>query len=212
MITFKAKRKDINEDVIGYYVKTREGRHLVYPNDYDIYKTERDFLFEAFEILPETLIIHEFNIPSNSEVNFNKNLIDSAYCVGILNTSGLDVLSKELDRLKQLNVNPSDFIKFYKKENNSKKKEIIIHYDFADGTEISYDEGIKMDTGFNTCCLSFFSFDTKADDVIVVKKNKTYISRNELLLNDGKYTEKQIRKEHDIKKMLIAGSFSFKQQ
>lgn len=84
---------------------------------------------------------------------------------------------------------------------------ISIHYDFTDGSEISYVEGLKKGDNFTTNCLDFFNFDTKADDVIVFNKNGKYISRNELLINDGRYTSKEIRKEHNIHKMLINSSF-----
>ena len=84
---------------------------------------------------------------------------------------------------------------------------IEIHFDFTDGTEISYDEGIKKGDNFTTCCLDFFCFDTDVDDVVVIKKNGDYISRNHLLLNDGAYTSKEIRKEHNIQKMLKSHSF-----
>lgn len=58
----------------------------------------------------------------------------------------------------------------------------------------------------------FFSFDHKCEDVIVVKQNGEYISRNELLSSECvKYTDKEIREEHNILKMLKAGSFKWRQ-
>lgn len=89
---------------------------------------------------------------------------------------------------------------------------IKIHYDFTNDTELSYQEGLNKQDNFNTCCLDFFSFYHKCEDVIVVKQNGEYISRNELLSSEYvKYTDKQIREEHDILKMLKAGSFKWRQ-
>jgi len=89
---------------------------------------------------------------------------------------------------------------------------IRIHYDFTDGTELSYQQGLNMQDNFTTCCLDFFSFDTKCEDVVVVKQNGEYISRNELLSSEYvNYTDKEIRKEHNIQKMLKAASFKWKQ-
>jgi hypothetical protein len=86
---------------------------------------------------------------------------------------------------------------------------IVIYFDFTDGTEVSYKEGIDKADNFTTNCLDFFSFDTKVDDVVVLRKDGKYISRNKLLLNDGTHTNKEIRKTHNIHKMLVSGSFNF---
>lgn len=87
---------------------------------------------------------------------------------------------------------------------------IKIHYDFSDGTEISYIEGLNLKDGFNTHCLDFFTMENSADDVIVCCKDGSYISRNELASNQFDYTEKEIRLAHNIQKMLKAGCFKFK--
>lgn len=62
-----------------------------------------------------------------------------------------------------------------------------------------------------TYCLDFFSFDTleKGYDVIVVFRSG-YIQLSELLDNTGEYTDKEIRKAHNVHKMLVAGAFKFK--
>lgn len=83
---------------------------------------------------------------------------------------------------------------------------IKIHYDFTDGTEVSYIEGLKLGDNFNTNCLNFFSFDIKCEDVMVIDKLGNSISRNELL-DDNVYTTKKIRLSHNIQKMLKANSF-----
>lgn len=88
---------------------------------------------------------------------------------------------------------------------------ITIHYDFKDGTELSYSEGILAKDVFNTNCLEFFSFDTEVDDVIIVNSKRQYIRRSELLLNNGKYTSKEIRKEHNIYRMFLANSLKWQE-
>jgi hypothetical protein len=85
---------------------------------------------------------------------------------------------------------------------------IKIHFDFVDGTEVSYSEGLDLKDNFNTNCLDFFCWDKDVDDVLVVDKKGNVLSRNTLLVNNT-YTNKQIRKNHNIQKMLKAGSFNW---
>jgi hypothetical protein len=85
---------------------------------------------------------------------------------------------------------------------------IIIHFDYTDGTELSYQEGIEKGSNFTTCCLDFFSFDT-LDNVIVLQKDGSYIDRDELLTNHNKYSSKEIRTSHNIQKLLKANAFKF---
>lgn len=87
---------------------------------------------------------------------------------------------------------------------------ITIHYNFTNGTEVSYVEGLELKDNFSTNCLDFFCFDTLPVEVIVIKKNGDYISLKELLLNTGEYTDKEIRIAHNIHKMLKANSFKWK--
>ena len=87
---------------------------------------------------------------------------------------------------------------------------ITIHYDYKVGNELSYAEGVEAGDHFTTNCLDFFTTDNPANDVIVLKHNGDYISRNELLAGDTQYTLKEIRRAHNIHKMLVAGSFKFK--
>ena len=86
---------------------------------------------------------------------------------------------------------------------------VKIHYDFTDGTEVSYKEGLDLRDNFNTNCLDFFQVENEAEDVVIVSKNGKTLSRNQLLKNNGKYTVKHIRKEHNILKMFKSGSFSW---
>lgn len=95
---------------------------------------------------------------------------------------------------------------------------IIINYDFTTGNEVSYMEVIEKmslkEQFIETHCLNFFNFDMleKCEDIVVIKKDKSYISLKDLLENnDSRYCYKQIRETHNTHKMLVAGSFNFKQ-
>lgn len=82
---------------------------------------------------------------------------------------------------------------------------ITIHYDFTDGTEVSFVEGLLLDDNFTTCCLEFFNNDIEVDDVVVIRRNGRKVSRK----NIQQHTSKEIRNAHDIRKMLVAGSFKW---
>jgi hypothetical protein len=49
-------------------------------------------------------------ISVNTPLFFTKNEVDFAYCAGVFNTGGIDKLSDELNRLKELKKEPSDII------------------------------------------------------------------------------------------------------
>ena len=85
---------------------------------------------------------------------------------------------------------------------------IKIHYDFTDGTEVSYKEGLELKDHFNTNCLDFFNWDENVSDVWVISANGSILSRNSLL-KDGTYTTKHITKTHNIQKMLKANTFNW---
>ena len=83
---------------------------------------------------------------------------------------------------------------------------ITINWDFTDGSEVSYQEGLELKDNFTTCCLDFFNMDVDVDDVIIYRKDDKYISRK----NIQKHTNgKEIRVVHNIHKMLVAGSFNW---
>lgn len=82
---------------------------------------------------------------------------------------------------------------------------IIIHWDFTDGSEVSYQEGLKLKDNFKTCCLDFFNMDEKVDDIVVLRSDGSKISRK----NIREHSFKEIRKSHNIHKMLVAGSFNW---
>jgi len=84
---------------------------------------------------------------------------------------------------------------------------ITIHYDFTDGTELSWIEGVIKGDSFTTNVLDFFTPDR---DVLVIRKDGSYISSVELLANDPYYTDKHMRPVHNIHKMLVANSFRWK--
>lgn len=90
---------------------------------------------------------------------------------------------------------------------------ITIHYDFRTGRELSYTGGklaLMNSQSFVTHCLDFFDFDCTADDVIVLKYDGTKISRNSLLTATQSHTPKQVRRSHNIQKMLKAGALTFR--
>lgn len=78
---------------------------------------------------------------------------------------------------------------------------ITIHWDFTDGTEISYIEGMESKNNFTTHCLDFFTMDSKVE-VIIYRKDGKKIS----LININNHSNKQIRNSHNARKMLVSGS------
>ena len=73
---------------------------------------------------------------------------------------------------------------------------ITIHYDFTDGTELSYVEGLEKGDNFTTCCLDFFNIDCKAEDIKVIDKLGNTLYRSKLLENTGKYRQDLRRQEY----------------
>lgn len=88
---------------------------------------------------------------------------------------------------------------------------IIINFDFTTGNEISYLDGLDKQDDFETCVLDFFCATDYAinSDVIVRKKDGSFISRNKLMSNESNYTVKFMRNAHNIRKMLVANAFDF---
>ena len=84
---------------------------------------------------------------------------------------------------------------------------IEIHYDFTDGTELSYIEGKNCRGAFRTNCLEFFS--TSNPNAFIMKKDGGMMSVQDLLRNDGRFIEREIREAHDLRKMLVAGAFEW---
>lgn len=82
---------------------------------------------------------------------------------------------------------------------------ITIHWDFKDGSEVSYMQGKLLGDNFTTNCLDFFNMDERVDDVVVLRSDGCKISRK----NIENHTNKQIRQSHNIHKMLLAGSFNW---
>ena len=48
---------------------------------------------------------------------------------------------------------------------------IEIHWDYTDGTEVSWIEGLNIGDNFTTCCTKFFNQDVITDDVVVIRKD-----------------------------------------
>ena len=82
---------------------------------------------------------------------------------------------------------------------------ITIHWDFSDGTEVPYVQGKLLGDNFTTHCLDFFNMDERVDDVVVLRSNGEKISRK----NIQAHSFKEIRKSHNIHKMLVAGYFNW---
>lgn len=103
---------------------------------------------------------------------------------------------------------------------------IFIHWDFVNGTELSYIEGkarFRDGFGFETNVLNFFCWDylidsiypvegepfdikhSKIQDVVVIKSNGDFISLRHL----DQHTDKEIRWVHNVGKMLVANAFSW---
>ena len=83
---------------------------------------------------------------------------------------------------------------------------ITIHWDFTDGTEVSYMQGKLLGDNFTTHCLDLFNMDEEVDDVVVLRSDGAKISRKNI---QNHSTGKEIRETHNIHKMLVAGSFNW---
>lgn len=84
---------------------------------------------------------------------------------------------------------------------------IEIHYDFTDGSELSYIEGKNCKEGFTTNCLEFFS--TSNPNAYVLRDDGGLLSVQDLLRNDRRFIDKEIREAHDLRKMLVAEAFEW---
>jgi hypothetical protein len=80
-----------------------------------------------------------------------------------------------------------------------------IHWDFSSGTEVPYTHGKLLGDNFTTHCLDFFNMDQEVEDVVVLRSDGKKISRK----NIQKHSVKEIRKSHNIHKMLVAGYFNW---
>jgi hypothetical protein len=85
---------------------------------------------------------------------------------------------------------------------------ITIHYDYTDGTEISFFEGKNTKDSFSTNCLQFFNND-EPQNVKILRKNGDYIIKSDLF-NDNFHTDKEIRQGHNILKIFLANGLRWK--
>ena len=88
---------------------------------------------------------------------------------------------------------------------------ITIHYDFVDGFEVSFIQAeallaVDINSNFSTNCLNYFSFDYPCR---LIRKNGNHLLPGELLRNGHLYTNKEIRKVHNISKILMCGGIDF---
>ena len=56
-------------------------------------------------------VILKMTAESNSKYDWSDNDIDAAYLMGCINVGGIDGLSKELERLKEMGTNPHDAVR-----------------------------------------------------------------------------------------------------
>ena len=105
---------------------------------------------------------------------------------------------------------------------------IFIHWDYVNGTELSFIEGRNQyidGKGFETNVLHFFCWDYLIDgryptegeqyayelksphiqDIVVIKSNCEYISLRTL----HNHTDKEMRWVHNVGKMLVANGFNW---
>jgi len=82
---------------------------------------------------------------------------------------------------------------------------ITIHWDFTDGTEVSYIEGLSRNDSFSTNCVQFFSLEQDCE-VIVINSKGERISKN----NIQEHSPKQIQPAHNITKLLLADRLIWK--
>lgn len=87
---------------------------------------------------------------------------------------------------------------------------ITVHWDFTDGTEVSYAEGKKLQKAkvdFTTNCLDFFC---SGNNATAIRQDSCTISSVDLLNNVGGHTNKHMRNAHNLHRMLRAGRFKWK--
>ena len=89
---------------------------------------------------------------------------------------------------------------------------IMLH---GTGPSQSYSQVIKAikrgDESIITHCVNFFDFQyLKKGYEVTAYNSHGYVSLSGLLDNDGTYTNKEIRIQHNAMNMLIAGAFKFK--
>ena len=87
---------------------------------------------------------------------------------------------------------------------------IIIRYDYKVGDELPYAqalEALERGEDFATNCLEFFNTDNLG--AFVIREDGKCIFVEDLLNNVGGHTQKHIRKEHNLHKILISGGFDW---
>ena len=91
---------------------------------------------------------------------------------------------------------------------------IKVHFDFTDGTELSYSESINnRTTDFTTHSLEiidqWLTFDRLLPEIIVLRKDGSYIDVREVLNNDGKYGDKYLTRDHSLALMIKASALKW---
>ena len=135
-----------------------------------------------------------------------------------------------VDSLKQFEQVPFKTIRDFENYLSSLQEDMQEQLDFIQGNKpfvihiymggyhdepLSY-EGVlgameQNEPEIHTYCLDFFSAQYADDyEVIVHDGEGCIIVMSEVLANQGNYTMKEIRKSHNLRKMLVAGSLTFK--
>jgi hypothetical protein len=95
---------------------------------------------------------------------------------------------------------------------------IKIHFDFTDGTELSYSESISTivesinngTSDFATHSLEvidqWLAFDRPPSEIVVLRKDGSYIDIKEVLKNDGNYGDKYLTRDHSLARMIKANA------
>lgn len=91
---------------------------------------------------------------------------------------------------------------------------IKVHFDFTDGTELSYSESINNSTNdFTTHSLEvidqWLEFDRSPSEIVILRKDGSYIDIKEVLKNDGKYSDKYLTRDHSLARMIKANALEW---
>lgn len=92
---------------ICHYAKTSqltEYHYIGLESNIQFWLNHIDWYFEPIEI-------EDCEAKDSKETKYTPDDIDMAYCAGVFNTSGIDGLSKELERLKHIGRKPRDIFK-----------------------------------------------------------------------------------------------------
>lgn len=99
----KTKKEFLSWLLTGAGVESEEKRELIYNTAKDFFVNEREEINSGAQ-------------SGEKSCRFTDNDIDGVYLLGVFNASGLDGLANEIERLKGLNMNPSEMLEILKNE------------------------------------------------------------------------------------------------